>query len=254
MEPHDKIISQNSQINYQGLLEKFAVPLAIVIAGAIIGVSLILALKPMSGTAGPVDPGKKAVNVKDVKITADTPYIGQKSAPVTLALWTDYQCPFCKAIETGGIPQINIEPSLPMLVSEYVDTGKLRIVFKDYAFLGPDSTTAALYGRAVWATYPDKYFEWRTAMYEAQDEEHAGFGDEASILALIKKIPGMNANTLKALVAKNKDKYTALITADREEGSAFGIQGTPGSITGTTLIDGARPPADFKAAIDAQLK
>ena len=103
-----------------------------------------------------------------------------------------------------------------MLIKDYVDTGKLRIVFKDYTFLGQDSTTAALYGHAVWATYPDKYFAWRTAMYKAQDEEgDQGFGDEPSVLALIKKIPGMDANKLNALVAKNKDAYAAMIASDQ---------------------------------------
>jgi len=91
-------------------------------------------------------------------------------------------------------------------------------------------------------------------MYEKQDAEgDQGFGDEASILALIKTIPGMNADTLKALVAKNKDAYTADMNADKSEGSSFGVQGTPAFITGTTFIDGAQPLANFKSAIDAQL-
>ena len=233
------------------------IPAAIVLSGAIIGVSLIVAFKGTSPSVGTATGGQPAaaaaaVNIKDVK-TAGVPYIGKENAPVTLAYWSDYQCPFCKAVEVGGVQGINVAPSLPLLIKDYVDTGKLKIVFKDYQFLSEDSTTAALYGRAVWSLYPGRYWEWREAMYKAQDEEHGGFGDEASILALTEGISGMDAARLKADVAANRAKYQGAIDADRVEGSGFGIQGTPGFITGTVFIPGAVGYDQFKSAIDAQL-
>ena len=157
-------------------------------------------------------------------------------------------------VDGGGIPQIPIEPAMPLLIKEYVDTGKLKIVFKDFAFLSEDSTTAALYENAVWNLYPDKFYEWHEAMFRAQDEEHGGFGDEASIVALIKGISGMDAAKVKADVAANRAKYEAEIDADRAEGASFGINGTPGFITGKTLIPGAAEISSFKSAIDPQLK
>lgn len=228
---------------------KLYIPGAIVIAGVIIGVSLIIALGGSGGATG----GSQVadVNIEDVDITGD-PYIGEEDAPVVLAYWSDYQCPFCKAVEVGH-DQINVAPAIPQLISEYVETGKLKIVFNDYAFLGPDSTTAALWGRAVWEMYPSRYYEWREAMYEAQDEEHGGFGDEESILALTRGISGFDADALKALVASKGSEYSQLIAADQAEGTSFGITGTPGFITGTTLIPGAVDFAQFKAAIDSQL-
>lgn len=230
-------------------IQRFAVPIAIVVAGAFIAGAVYFS------NAGPSAPSGKApaVDVKDIKIGADDPVIGEKNAPVTLVYWFDYQCPFCKAVDVGGVPQIAIEPSLPALVKEYVETGKLKIVFKDYAFLGPDSTTAALYKHAVWELYPDTFYAWHEAMFEAQDEEHAGFGDEKSILALIRTIPGLDANRLEAKVAEKRDAYLALIAEDQQEGASFGIQGTPGFITGKVLIPGAEQLSTFKAAIDAQL-
>ncbi len=231
---------------------KLYIPGAIIIAGALMAGALYFAL---AGTRAPAGGGPVAanVNIKDVKITDDDPYIGEKNAPVIIAYWSDYQCPYCKAVEVGGIPQIPIEPAIPKIISEYVNTGKVKIVFKDYPFLSEDSDTAALYGRAVWKLYQSKYYEWREAMYKAQDEEHGGFGNEASILELSGKIAGIDKNALKADVAANKDTYTERITADRAEGASFGINGTPGFITGETLIPGASEFPQFKAAIDAQL-
>ena len=232
-------------------------PGAILIAGLLIGAGLFFGLKS-SGSAAPVAAGAAptvAVDIKKVK-TAGEPYVGSLTAPVTLAFWSDYQCPFCKAVEVGGVPQIPVDPSIPALMTKYVDTGKLRIVFKDFAFLGNDSITAAEYGRSVWALYPPQYFAWRTAMYTAQDQEgDQGFGNAASIDALIKaKFATMSDAAIKADIAKNKSAYDAAIAADQAEGASFGISGTPGFITGTQSIDGAVPLSQFTTAIDAQLK
>ncbi|TSC62378.1 MAG: protein-disulfide isomerase [Parcubacteria group bacterium Athens0416_74] len=224
-------------------------PIAIVLAGVIIGAFAMVGISKMGGASGGEQASK--VDIADVNIEND-PYIGEKDAPVVLAYWSDFQCPYCKAVEMGH-PQIPTDPALPVLIREYVDTGKLKIVFKDYAFLSEDSTTAAIWGRAVWDLYPTKYFAWREAMYNAQDEEHGGFGDEASIFELTKTITGIDANAVKTRVGTNAEAYLALIEADKAEGTSFGVQGTPGFITGKTLIPGALSPEEFKAAIEAQL-
>ena len=101
--------------------------------------------RPSDSTGSPQAAPK--VNVKDVK-TEGNPFIGQPSAPATIAVWGDYQCPFCKRFETETLPDI---------IKNYVDTGKVKVVFMDFAFLGSDSTTAALYGRSVWKLYPDTF-------------------------------------------------------------------------------------------------
>ena len=231
-------------------------PGAIILAGALIAAGLFMGLSKTGGStpqAG-AQPAQRAVDIKDVKIAGE-PFIGKENAPLTMAYWFDYQCPFCKAVDVGGIPQIKVGPSMPTLIKNYVDTGKLKIVFKDFVFLGQDSITASEYKRAVWELYPDKFYTWHEAMFKAQDEEgDKGFGNETTILSLISKIPGMDANKLKALVAQKKAEYDAASQADTQEGQGFGIQGTPGFIIGKKSIDGAVPLAQFTAAIDSQLK
>ena len=231
---------------------KLYIPAAIVVGFLILGVFTMVGLSKMGTQVGTQQP-TVAVDVKDVKIDGN-PYIGDENAPVTMVYWSDYQCPFCKAVEVGGVPQIPIEPSIPDLITEYVNTGKLKIVFKDYPFLGQDSIVAAEYEQAIWKLSPDKFYSWREAMYKAQDDEgDEGFGDEASILALIKTIPGLDAAAIQADVAANKTQYDAEANADKSEGASFGVQGTPGFITGTQLIPGAVDFATFKSAIDSQL-
>lgn len=228
-------------------IQKLAVPIAIVIAGALIAGALYFAsINRTPGASGIPAPSAPSANIKDVKITADTPVVGSASAPVTMAYWSDYQCPFCKQFETTV---------LPTLLSQYVDTGKLRIVFKDYPFLGNDSTAGALYAHAVWELYPEKFLAWNEAMYAAQDAEgDQGFGNEDSIVKMIGAISGMNAERVKARVAEKRDAYLKMIDNNRQEGSSLGINGTPGFILGTQLIGGAQPLPTFTAAIDSLLK
>lgn len=190
--------------------------------------------------------GVPTVDIKNVAIDATDAFAGQENAPVTIAFWSDYQCPICKQFELNTLPQ---------LLKEYADTGKVRIVFMDMAFLGNDSTDAALYGRSIWKLYPSQYLAWRTAMYTKQDEEgNVGFGNAASIDKLNATISGIDAAKVAADVQENKTSYQAAIAADRAEGQKANITGTPSFIIGTQLVQGARPYVEFKAAIDALLK
>ena len=236
-------------------------PAAIVIAGIFIGGCLFFGLSHSNSSnnaaaaAGGQAAPAIAVDISKVKIDGE-PYIGDANAPVVIAFWSDYQCPYCKAFEVGGIPQITTPAAFPTLVTQYVNTGKVKVVFKDFPFLGNDSITAAEYGHAIWALYPSQYFAWRTAMYKAQDQEgDQGFGNAATIDQLIKnQFSQISDAAVKADIAKNKSKYDAIMQADAAEGSSFGIQGTPGFIIGKTMIAGAQPLSSFTGPIDALLK
>ena len=225
-------------------------PVAVVVAGLLIaGAVMWNGSRP---AAGPDGAAPKA-DIKNVK-TAGNPFIGAENAPVTIAFWSDFQCPYCKSFETGGVTGITTPAALPDIIKNYVDTGKVKIVFMDFAFLGPDSTDAALYNRAIWKLYPDKYFGWRTAMYEAQDEEHGGFGNAASIDKLTATISGIDAAKVAADVKANTAAYQAMVDADKAEGQKVGLNATPSFVIGTKTILGAYPYAAFKAAIDEVLK
>jgi protein-disulfide isomerase len=118
--------------------------------------------------------------------------------------------------------------------------------------LGQDSDTAALFGRALWQLYPDKFYTWYQAMFAAQDAEgDQGFGDLASIETMTKTLAGIDVAKVDALMTSKKAEFTAAIEADRTEGGALGVNGTPAMIIGTKLLSGAVPYDTIKAAIDA---
>jgi len=211
----------------------------VLFAGLLVTGAVVWSSQPPAPTA------TLTADIKSVKMDGD-PIIGQASAPVTIAFWSDYQCPICKAFELNTLPQ---------MLKDYVDTGKVKIAVMDFAFLGSDSTTAALYGRSVWKLYPEKYLDWRTAMYTAQDEEKdIGFGDAPSIDKLNATITGIDAAKVTADVKANTGAYQAMLDADRVEVTKAGINGTPSFVIGMQLIVGNQPYATFKTAIDALLK
>jgi len=228
---------------------KYLTPIAVVLAGGLIALAVFYNHGTTTTPQAPTPPGGQpaaaAVNIKDVN-TANEPFIGQANAPVTIAEWSDYQCPYCKQFEQQTLPQI---------ISDYVNAGKVKVVFKSFAFLGNDSISAELYARSVWKLYPSQYFAWRTAMYNAQDQEgDQGFGNAASIDKLDATVPGLDAAKIKSDVAANTAAYQAAADADKAEAAKLGIQGTPAFVIGTTLLPGAYPYSNFKPLIDAQLK
>jgi protein-disulfide isomerase len=175
---------------------------------------------------------------------AGVPFIGDEKAPVVMAYWYDYQCPFCKQ---------NEETVLPRLIKDYVETGKVKVLFKDFAFLGPDSQTAGYAARAVWEVAPDKFYLWHKAVFDHQGQENTGWATKDKIIALTKSIPGIDTDKVAQLMADHATDYQKAIDADGAEGAAMGVNGSPGAIIGTQLIVGAQPYEQLKAAIDAAL-
>lgn len=225
---------------------KFFLPAAVVVAGLLIAGAVMWNGSHPAGTGGTgAAPAAPSVNVKNVKTDGD-PFIGQANAPVTIAAWSDYQCPFCKRFE---------EQTLPQIMKDYVDKGKVKVVFMDFTFLGNDSVAGALYSRSVWKLYPDQYFAWRTAMFAAQDDEgDKGFGNAATIDKLNATIPGLDAEKIAADVKANTAAYQAAVDADKAEAGKAGVNATPSFVIGKQILQGAYPYPNFQTAIEAALK
>lgn len=227
-------------------LEKYLTPLSVVLAGIVIGGAVLWGnAHPNPVTATNTQPGQptaKAVDISKVS-TNGNPYYGNQNAPITIAYWFDYQCPFCKR---------NEEEALPQIVKEYVDTGKAKIVFKDFEFLGADSQTLGQTGRAVWEVAPDKFYAWHKAVYDNSGTENTGWATAEKIRSITEDVLGsMDTDKVLALVKTKGAVYQKAMDADKVEGSQMGINGTPGTIIGKQLISGAVPYEQFKAAIEA---
>lgn len=232
-------------------------PLAIIVAGIAVSGSVLWSAKqftdvirsaqqpPAAESTAGGPPPQPAPTADIAKVsTKGVPFIGAPDAPVVMAYWFDYQCPYCRQEE---------ETVMPQLIDDYVKLGKLKILFKDFAFLGPDSLTAGLAARAVWEVAPDKFYEWHKAMFDHQDDENSGWGTKDDILALTKTIPGIDVAKVEQLMVDHATQYEQAIRSDGMEGNDQGVNGTPGVVIGQTLVMGAQPYQRFQALIDAAL-
>ena len=226
---------------------RYFLPAAVILAGVFIAGAVIWSgSHPSTGSPQAATSTAPAVDIKNVK-TDGEPYIGQANAPVTIAEWSDYECPFCKQFELTTLPQI---------VQNYVTTGKVKVVFKDFSFLGPNSTTDAEYARAVWALYPAQFSTWRTTLFNREPQENSlSVADNlAFVLKVTGSVSGIDVKKVTAAVTENQTAYDTVINADKNEGTSFGIQATPSFVIGTQMIAGAYPYATFQTAIDAVSK
>lgn len=235
---------------------KILIPVAIILAGLFIAGAVVWnGTHPYTGSTSSSGSGTtEAVNINNVSTSSD-PFIGNPNARVTVAFWSDYQCPYCKAFEVGGISAIPTPAAMPDILTNYVNTGQVKIVFKDFPFLGPDSIVDAEYARAVWALYPNQYFAWRTAMFTNQPQENSlSAADNLTwILKTTGSISGIDVIKVQSAVTSNQSAYDTAINADKAEGEKFGINATPSFIIGTQVIAGAYPYSTFQQALDAQL-
>lgn len=224
----------------QAFLDRYLTPIAVLLGAAIIAFAL---MNGGSATDRAVTDEQPSVNVADI-VDEGEPFIGDPDAPTTVAMYYDYQCPFCQQFELQVMPR---------LIEQYVATGKTKVLFKDFQFLGPDSLDAALYARAVWEANPQSFYPWFVAVMEAQDGESGGFGNLASIRELSRTVPGIDTAQIDRLITENRARYEAAIEADRTEGASFGINGTPSIIVDEQLLSGLTPD-DFYRAISAAIE
>lgn len=162
---------------------------------------------------------------------------GNVNAPVVMVAFSDFQCPFC------GRFARQTEPSL---VKTYVQTGILRIEWRDFPYLGPDSTTAAYAGRA--AAAQGKFWQFHDAVYATQFEPNSGALASGNLDKIAVNL-GLDMTKFHADMASPAVQQA--VAADFALGQRIGITGTPTFIINGTPIVGAQPLAVFSQAIDA---
>jgi protein-disulfide isomerase len=234
-------MQEEKNISTSGV-SNYSVPIAIILAGVIIAGALFFTDgKESKEIAVPQDTNQaKTVSIKNVTVDGE-PFVGNPNAKATLAVWSDYQCSACK---------VNEERLVSPLVAEYVKTGELKIVFKDFAFFGPDSTNLALTGRAVWDAYPDKYYEWHKAVFTSQKGTNSGWASVENIEKITMTIPGIDIQVIKKLLSEKSTVYQGLVDKSKNEGASFGVNATPSMIIGEELIVGVPQYAEFKLFLD----
>lgn len=190
--------------------------------------------------AAPTQPQQpSAPSSVDVKVTAADPVLGDPNAKVTVVNFSDFQCPYCEKFYT------DVESKI---IKEYVDTGKVKYVFKNLAFLGQESKDAA--NAALCAKEQNKFWEYHGKLFNSQKGEN----QQAFVIDNLKKFAvDLSLNSDQFNKCLDAEKYNAQVEADIAEAARIGFQSTPSTAVGKVPIIGAQPFEQFKAVIEAQL-
>lgn len=228
-------------------MQAFTIPLSIIVAGALVGGAIIYSNshRPPSqqnlagaGAAVPAQPELKEVT--DTKaLEGNAEVMGNPNAPVTLVEFADYQCPFCERFYTTAAPKI---------FDMYVKTGKAKFIFRDFAFLGPESAAAGQ--AAECARDQSKFWQYHNYLFEHQNGENQG-GFAKDKLKGFAKAVGLNTKDFDACL--DTGKHAQDVEKDTQAGRNFGVSGTPTVFVNGKPIVGAQPFEVFKTAIDAVL-
>lgn len=166
--------------------------------------------------------------------------IGDVDAPVVMVHWTDMRCPYCALFSRD---------SLPTIVEEYVNSGEVRIEYRDVAFFGEESQLASVAARA--AANQDLFAEYMNAVYAAAPESgHADLPRE-TLIAFAEEIgvPDMGQFTADL---DNPELATA-VQQSTVAAQQIGVNSVPFFVVGNQAVSGAQPIDTFRTFLDTAL-
>jgi protein-disulfide isomerase len=173
--------------------------------------------------------------------------LGKASAPVTLMEYIDMQCPYCDEFETEV---------LPGLVSQYVRTGKVKVVMQPWAFIGPDSVRGQ--AAVLAAAKQNKAFNYAAILYDNQGTENTGWLNDAMVANAAASVPGLKVHQLlserssSAVKAAQKQVDADAIT-DKVTGTPSIFVGKTGTQGKYVVMSSPTDRASIVAAIDKAL-
>lgn len=215
-----------------------------------LAVVVIVAIVLATGSGGEKNAGEGGslqgaaeVNALFSGVTQRGDTIGDPNAPVTLVEYADLQCPVCRQFS---------ETTLPTLVDEYVRTGKVKLVFASFPFIGDDSIRGAQMAEAV--GLQDRLWEFVDIMYRNQGGENSGWVTDQLLRDVAGAIPGVDVD--RAMDDRGIARVQDQLAADEQRRMEFGIDSTPSFLIGRDmrslqLIDtGQVSPFDIGAFTD----
>ena len=182
----------------------------------------------------------------DVFFNNGSPILGSPDAPITLIEFGDYQCHFCN---------VYFQNTEHKILENFVVTGKVKIMFKDFTIIGPDSISAA--HAAHCAGDQGKYWQYHDVLYNNWSGENSGWVTNQNLVKF--------ANEIKLKIEPFKEcmdskRYNETIQHSVLDAQKLGITGTPAFF----IIDnndkqadgfqGAQPYETFERVIESMLE
>lgn len=228
-------------------LERLSVPIAVVIAGALIAVSLYFAnTKSNSVSVKPNVPGTTTGTVTMRPVTSEDWILGNPNAELIIVEYSDTECPYCKQYHS----------TLRRVMDEYGQTGKVAWVYRHFPI---DSLHAKARKEAEALECAGelggqvKFWEYTHLLYQTTPSND---GLDLSELPKMAKTVGLDVNAFNTCLSSGR--HAEKVQRDYDDAVAAGGRGTPNTILITkdgtkTTVQGAQPYENMKNIVDAVL-
>ena len=192
------------------------------IAAGAVFLAVVAVVVLIVANSGGGDDGGDASNLKEVKaveqlfagIPQEEMVLGEPDAPVELVEYGDLQCPVCKQFA---------EEILPPVIENQVRNGDVKVVFRNFPIIGPQSAPAG--AAALAAGAQGKGWQFLDLFYHNQGAENSGYADDAFLTAIAESVGVPNID--KWNQDRKSEKFEAEVEETNEEAERLGITGTP---------------------------
>jgi protein-disulfide isomerase len=157
---------------------------------------------------------------------------GNAKAPVMIVEFSDYQCPYCHAVE----------PTVKAILAQYGD--KVSLSYRDFPL-------SSIHANAMIAAEASRCAEEQGKFWEYHDQLFAGSSLEKNSLLEYARSLKLDDKQFESCLAS--EKYKAEIEKDESDGRGIGVSGTPGFFINGIEVSGAKPKEEFTRIIDDEL-
>jgi protein-disulfide isomerase len=166
--------------------------------------------------------------------------LGDATAPVAVEVYADFQCPVCGQFDRGTLKQIE---------DKYVKTGKVRIIFNHFAFIGDESTRAAEASEC--ANAQGKFWEYADTLFNNQAGENQGAFNDANLEKFAQQV-GLDLTQYKTCM--DQHTYLGKIQSSSQAASQRGVNSTPTLFVNGQKVVGAISLATFESVAGTLLR
>lgn len=152
--------------------------------------------------------------------TTGQPILGEEDAPVTLVVFEDFTCSHCRLFN---------EDELPKIEREFIDTGKAKLYFVNFAFLGANSRAAALASECVYLQNPAGFWDYEKILMRSQGKDI--YDTEGLVELANTYVSGIDSAALSQCI--EEEETAAILDADIAMARAVGVDSTP-----VVIVDG----------------
>lgn len=177
--------------------------------------------------------------------TKNAPALGKDTAKVTLVEFGDYQCTFCHRWH---------EETKNMLISNYVNTGKVKFLFKDFPINDLSDKASSLAAEASYcAADQDKYWDYHDILYKNWKGENTGWVTKESLEKFAQAVSIADMSNFSKCLSS--EKYAGVVKGNYDLATSIGLDATPSFIIlangqSPKLIKGAYPYSTFESVIN----